>query len=350
MGFNKGEWSEMYVFLYLLENPNLIIVDENLKIIQKNIFKVLEIILDNKKYKIEDNKIIKIVNNKQDVNFDIKFISNQNKILLENILTCKSSNGSFNIDEINSFIADFFDAKKPKGSSNSKSDLDFIALDKKLNRNINLSYNIKSNLGNKGTLLNASNNTNFIYEISNIDDSIMQRSNEILSSKKLLDRCNFLISNGANIQFYKIQSDIFEYNLKLIDSNLDQFLAQILLLSYKENEKDILKLIKLISKNDKNSFSFYKKKIGDFIHTITFGMRAGEKWNGINEINGGIIIVAKSGEVFLLDLIYFKHIVDKYLINNVKLDSPSFRRYRMFDIYKEDNKYFLKLNLQIRFK
>jgi len=43
MGFNKGEWSELYSFLYLLENPNLIIVDENLQIIEQNLFKILEI-------------------------------------------------------------------------------------------------------------------------------------------------------------------------------------------------------------------------------------------------------------------------------------------------------------------
>jgi len=52
----------------------------------------------------------------------------------------------------------------------------------------------------------------------------------------------------------------------------------------------------------------------------------------------------------LLDLIYRRNIVDKYLIDNIKLDSPSSSRYGMFDIYKENGKYFFKLNLQIRFK
>jgi len=79
-------------------------------------------------------------------------------------------------------------------------------------------------------------------------------------------------------------------------------------------------------------------------------MRASEEWDGTNEVNGGIIIVTKSGEVYLLDLIYFKTIVDKYLIDNIKLDSPSSKRYKMFDIYKEDGRYYFKLNLQVRFK
>lgn len=105
----------------------------------------------------------------------------------------------------------------------------------------------------------------------------------------------------------------------------------------------------MISKNQ-DEINFYKKKIQDFANSVTFGMRVGEKWNGKNEVNGGIILVTKKAEVYLLDLVYFKDIVNKYLINNIKLDSPSSNRYKMFDIYKNNNKYYFKLNLQIRFK
>ena len=135
----------------------------------------------------------------------------------------------------------------------------------------------------------------------------------------------------------------------MIDSNLNNILAKILYLSYKKNEKNIKNLIKLISKNQ-DEYNFYKKKISDFTNAVTFGMRAGEKWNGKNEVNGGIILVTKNGAVYLLDLIYFKDIVDKYLIDNIKLDSPSSNRYKMFDIYKKNDKYYFKLNLQVRFK
>ncbi len=43
-------------------------------------------------------------------------------------------------------------------------------------------------------------------------------------------------------------------------------------------------------------------------------------------------------------------IVDKYLIDNIRLDSPSSTRYKMFEIYKKNNRYYFKLNLQVRFK
>ncbi len=212
-------------------------------------------------------------------------------------------------------------------------------LDNHRNMAILLKYNIKSNLGNPATLLNASNHTNFIYEVTNINDSIMYQSNAISTHKKLLDKYNFLKNNKASINFVNTESEVFKNNLKLIDSKLDEILAKILLISYDNNNKDINELLSIISVNDYEHM-FYKKKIGDFANAVTFGMRAGEIWNGINEVNGGILLVTKTGEVYLLDLIYYKYIVDRYLIDNIKLDSPSSTRYKMFDIYKENDRYF----------
>lgn len=349
MGFNKGEWSELYTFLHLLENPNLVIVDENLEVIDNTFFKILEIILADKKYKIEAHDIIKLFNNGQTQNYSISDLSGQNKILLAKMLAHKSAKGSFEISEIQPLIDDFFDGQKPKGASNVKADLIANVLDNKFNNIVNLNYNIKSSLGSPATLLNASNHTNFIYEITGIDDAIMNQSNKITTPKKLLDRCSFLKSKGAIFSFIKTESCIFERNLKLIDSKLHEILAQMLILSYECNQKDIKELITLISNNSDENI-FYKKKLGDFANAVTFGMRAGKQWNGTNEVNGGIILVTKTGEVYLLDLIYFENIVDKYLIDNIKLDSPDPNRYFMFNIYKENGKYFFKLNLQIRFK
>jgi len=349
MGFNKGEWSELYTFLHLLENPNLVIVDENLEVIDNTFFKILEIILADKKYKIEAHDIIKLFNNGQTQNYSISDISGQNKILLAKILAHKSAKGSFEISEIQPLIDDFFDGQKPKGASNVKGDLTANVLDNKFNNNVTLKYSIKSSLGRPATILNASEHTNFIYRVTNIDDDIMDDCNSLDGSEKLLDRCRFLASKGAKIKFQKVESTIFKDNLQLIDSNLDKFLAEILYASYEMNQKNLKELICLLSKS-KNKYNFYKKKITDLANAVTFGMRAGEKWDGINEVNGGIILVTKTAEVYLLDLIYFKSIVDKYLIDNIKLDSPSSTRYKMFDIYKENGKYFFKLNLQIRFK
>ncbi len=351
MGFNKGEWSELYTFLYLIDNPNLVIVDENLQQKNNKIFQILEFLLANEtKYKLlENNKVMKILSNGVNKEYEINYINSQHKILLEKIIAHRSAKGTFNINEIQPLINDLLDGNKLKGSSKVKGDLKAIVFDTIKNNDLNISYNIKSELGAKATLLNASNHTNFIYEVTNINDSIMTQNNNINTRTKLIDKCNLLKSNGAIFNFIKTESSVFTNNLKLIDSKLDEILAKMLILSYEKNTKDIKVLLSLII-NDTTSEIYYKKKIADFANAVTFGMRASEEWNGINEVNGGIIIVTKTGKVYLLDLIYFKSIVDKYLIDNIKLDSPSSSRYKMFKIYKENNKYYFKLNLQVRFK
>ena len=351
MGFNKGEWSELYTFLYLIDNPNLVIVDENLQQKNDTTFKILEFLLANKtKYNLfGENKVIKIQPNGINKVYDINYICRQHKLLLQKIMAHKSAKGTFEINEIQPLINDLLDGNKLKGSSQVKGDLEAIVFDSIKNNNFNISYNIKSNLGAGATLLNASSHTNFIYEVKNIDDSIMTKNNEINTRTKLIDKCKFLKNNGAIFNFLKTESAIFGNNLQLVDSNLNEILAQMLILSYENNEKDIKILLSSIIE-DETSALYYKKKIGDFANAVTFGMRASEIWNGVNEVNGGIIIVTKTGEVYLLDLIYFKSIVDKYLIDNIKLESPSSTRYKMFKIYKENNRYYFKLNLQIRFK
>ncbi|MBN2824571.1 MAG: HpaII family restriction endonuclease [Campylobacterales bacterium] len=349
MGFNKGEWSELYTFLYLLLNPNLAIVDEHLKVVDNSLFQVVEIVSKDKSYKIDKKRVIKINSDGKQNEYNLTYLSHNNKLLLQKIQTHTKVRGSFEIDEIKPLVDDFFDGKKPKGSSRTKGDLNATLFDRKLHRSVNLSYNIKSNLGRPATLLNASSHTNFIYEVSNIDDKIMEQNNAIEGRKKLLQRYQFLTRHGAKIAFYQVESQAFDYNLKMIDSNLDKLLAQMLLLSYQENQKDILKLLEMMHKSQ-DEYIIATKKTQDFANAVTFGMRASQKWSGVNEVKGGILLVMHSGKVYLLDLIYFKEMVNRYLINNIKLESPSSRRYKMFEIYKDDGKYYFKLNLQIRFK
>ncbi len=358
MGFNKGEWSELYTFLYLIDNPNLVVVDEKLQQNNNTTFKILEFIInDCVNYKFSENNIIKTPFIGDNKSYSISHISNQHKLLLQKILLSKGKKGAFDIPAIQPLVDDLLDGNKLKGSSSVKGDLKTIVFDSIKNNNLNISYSIKSELGAKATLLNASNHTNFIYEVQDINDSIMEKINKIATKKKseegfsskLLDSCKELKSNNAKFNFIKTESDIFSNNLKLIDSKLDEILSQMLILSYEKNEKDIKNLLSLII-TDETSKIYFNKKMCDFASSSSFGMFPSKKWNGKNEVNGGIIIVTKTGEVYLLDLIYFKDIVDKYLIENIKLESPSSSRYKMFQIYKEDGKYYFKLNLQVRFK
>ena len=102
--------------------------------------------------------------------------------------------------------------------------------------------------------------------------------------------------------------------------------------------------------NEFTDETFALKKLGDFLEAISFGFFPSVKWNGVNDVNGGLIVVKKDGKVVILDLVYFRQNVINYLIEETKLDSPSSSRYHMLDLYIENGKIYFKLNLQIRYK
>mgnify|MGYP003373910048 FL=1 len=155
-------------------------------------------------------------------------------------------------------------------------------------------------------------------------------------------------SLGGKISFHKIECWNFDYNLRLIDSNMPKYLGDVLLDSY-EYENKSLKDLFLKNGNFSDS-NFALKKLGDFLEAISFGFFPSIKWDGVNNVNGGLIVVKKDGKVVILDLVYFKQKVINYLIEETKLDSPSSTRYHMLELYVENGRVFFKLNLQIRYK
>lgn len=349
---NRGEWSELYVVLYLLLYPDLQIVDSNLNTIKdsENTFKVTEVIASshvNLKLIVEVDSVLVTINEIEYSRIDIVDVESACKELINSIVSVSKNSGSFQIPGLDLFIMQFLNNQKFKSKSQAKEDLRLVVFDSNKSNEVLLNFSVKSSLGNPPTLLNSSQHTNFKYKITNLDRKYIQLINSIKSKSKLVDRLNMILELGGTIEFVSIDSETFLYNLKIIDTNMPKYLANTLLYSYQSQTKT-LKNIFILS----NSFPdevFALKKLGDLLNAISFGFFPGIKWSGKNEVNGGLIIVDEIGKVKIIDLIYHKSVVDEYLINSVKLDSPSSTRYKMLELYEEDNEMFFTLNLQIRY-
>ena len=63
---------------------------------------------------------------------------------------------------------------------------------------------------------------------------------------------------------------------------------------------------------------------------------------------GGIIIVKENGELVCYH-IYNRNEFQNYLLCNTQLEQASTSRYKFGDLYVENGRVLLKLNLQIRF-
>ena len=95
--------------------------------------------------------------------------------------------------------------------------------------------------------------------------------------------------------------------------------------------------------------SMYRRKVGTLLYDMFTGMRLSDAWNGRSSVNGGYIVAKDDGDV----IAYHSCMADEFkdfLIHQLGFESPSASRHHYMKIYKENGKYYLKLNLQIRFK
>lgn len=72
-------------------------------------------------------------------------------------------------------------------------------------------------------------------------------------------------------------------------------------------------------------------------------------WTGNFGIERGILVVTRKGNLVSYH-IYTKNNYKDYLFKYTKLERPSSSRHKYGSIYKEGGKYFIKLNLQVRFR
>jgi len=353
---NKGEWTELLVFVKLLAEQKLYLSDKDLnkKVDSFNLKKVTTRNLDLDFYIIDKSTIQSknsVTNKKNKI--DIAELLSE-----KNLSSIKDSiiNGSktFPIPEFAVIQKTLgFDVVKG-GTSNQKSDIVLDIQNDEFDKQ-NEGFGIKSYLGSKPTLLNASGNTNFIFRVDGLDDSKIDEVNKIDTRHKLKDRIILIEKLGGKFKYIGAEKEIMEYNLKICDSLMPKIVGHLLLSFYEKRISSITKIVNEIHKvGDLNKEINYGEKesleikIKTLLISILLGFFAGKKWDG-NYLANGTIVMKNSGDCVGFHIIDAKSLKD-YLFENIKLDTPSTTRHRFGKLYKErDGKLYFKLNLQLRF-
>lgn len=241
--------------------------------------------------------------------------------------------------------------KKIKGgNSNQKADI-LLDIENEIIQKENEGFGIKSYLGSKPTLLNASGNTNFIFKIKGLEKNnktIIDEVNKINTKTKLKDRINKIEELGGSFEYVGAEKETMDFNLKMIDSQMPQLIGEILLCFYKERVSSIEKITKKIVGKNKDEEILLKNKIKNLLISILLGFFAGTKWDGSYQSNG-TIVMKNDGDCVGFHIVEMENLKN-YLFENIKLDTPSTTRHRFGQLYSEKNgELFFKLNLQLRF-
>jgi DNA (cytosine-5)-methyltransferase 1 len=352
---NKGEWTELYTFIKLLLEKKLLLSDKDLNptgdffIIKKVTTQNLD--LD---FKFLNHGTVKAINKNSKVENNINISDIINSSTLQNIVNrIKEGQGTFEIPDFEIIQSQLGFTVVKGGTSSQKAD---ISLDIEHSTFVkeNEGFGIKSYLGSKPTLLNASGNTNFIFEIKNLNTALIAEINNISTKTKLKDRIEKIISCGGQFNFLKTEKNTMDYNLKMVDSNMPEIIGYILLAFYRNRISKLTDIVDFIcektdiliklSINDKEMLI---DKIKRLLVAILLGLFAGKKWNGEYESNG-TIVVKSMGDLVAFHIIDIENMKD-YLYEHIRLDTPSTSRHKYGLIIQNNSNIEFKLNLQLRF-
>ncbi|BAZ45209.1 C-5 cytosine-specific DNA-methylase [Chondrocystis sp. NIES-4102] len=353
---NKGEWSELLTFIRILSEQHLLLADQYLNP-TSNYLKVTKVTGNkiNRDFRLIGKSEVEIINKDVGSVEKINIAQLINSEVINNLIKqIKAGKGTFTIPEFEVLQNNLGLTLIKGGTSTQKSDI-CLDIEHQLYVKENEGFGIKSYLGSKPTLLNASGNTNFIFEIENLPKEQVDIINAINTKTKLTDRIKAIEKNGGTFKYLAPEKKAMEYNLKMVDFLMPNLIGCILLIFYKHRISSLTKIIDYLDENtnviselgyeDKN---FLISKVKKLLIDNLLGFFPGSKWDGCYEANG-IIVVKNSGEQVAFHIIDIETL-KSYLFNNIKLDTPSTTRHRYGKIIQEnDRKMYFKLNLQLRF-
>lgn len=347
---NKGEWSELYVFIQTLINKHIPLANKDLtpKTTLLHVEKVTNHNIS-KSYYLNDSTEITVVDKHSGNTIDTIDTTN---IITPHVLEVikdkiRNGNGSFSIDDFDVIQNALGLSIVKGGTSEQKAD---IVLDVQTDKFavIDEGYGIKSYLGNKPTLFNASGATNFIYRITGLSSNFIDEINGIKSRTKIIDRINAIEENGGLLHYVGAENTTLNHNLIKVDGDLPQIVGRMLLCFYKMRISSIDKVVENICDASEDILSI-QIKVKRLLLDMLLGFFPSKEWDGEYGANG-TIVVKQDGESVAFHIIDQKEFKE-YLFENIKFDTPSSTRHRFGKIYieKDGNMYF-KLNMQLRFK
>ena len=353
MAGNKGEWSELYAFLRLLSQGRVYAANEKVEKIDDVYYPILKIMREEVKgkvidYVIDDDMVHLEMQSSRIMSIPRNELDKNANLLLKEIA---SHSGSFEVEEIANF-ANGIKVTKIKAPSTNTTDISMQIEDIHTNFIRNVGFSIKSEVGNAPTLLNAGLTTNFIYKVTGISSEQAEEINAIATRTKIKDKISKIAELGGEIQYCGMYHDGFKRNLIMVDSSMPEIIGNMLLYFYTEDVKECSKLVDMLGERDPLGYGdlmMYTYKFKKFLCSCALGMKPAKPWDGLDEANGGYIIVKADGEILAYH-IYNRNFFEQYLLDNTILDRASTSRHEYMSLYEENGEMFIKLNLQIRFR
>ena len=348
---NVGEWSEVYALAYLLSKGGGYGANDQQEAILTLFYKVLEAL-----FKSEVNGadlIYKVKNKEIEINVASKLVGNVARIKLAKLaqelhreLLLPHAGRAFTLPKGDEVLRTLMKSSA-SASSRSYTDIALKLEDQKTHMPTPfIGFSIKSQLSGAATLLNATAATNFKYEIVPSKRTVQGQIPKFGPSLK--PDMQELVNRGYKLKFVKILNDIHQNNMNLIDSNLADYMANLLFETTQHSNNHFSKIAEIVYPPTEGHNQAVLLKLKRYLGNVMLGMTPTTPWSGQPTDFGGLILVKQTGDVLFYYLYNMADFQD-FLYNNLKFEYGQRSRHNFGSPYKEGGKTFINLNLQLRF-
>lgn len=351
---NKGEWSELWAFVQSMATGKIDLCDEHLTPLIGQQLPLQKVFREDVIFDLSDpDNISFTLPDATQIQVSRSLLRIEVKEFFKEFTNAKGR--AFSCISGEKLLKDFYQSKL-KAPSRQKKDIEFEILDPKVLIPRRVGFSVKSQIGGKSTLFNASkDNTNFCFEL--IGGTFSKSSiNSIVKGDKIKERVAAIINAGCQFEFSHCKGQVFNQNLIKIDSQMPELMGWATLISFamprgKRNITDVLTdqrfldhCSKIAVPLDQSSIEY---KFKHFLSAVALGMVPATPWSGIINADGGYLVVKKTGDLVCFH-VYNLGDFQEYLLRHSSFDTPKSGRHKFGEIYEQNGRYFFDVNLQIR--
>lgn len=341
--FNYGEWTEAYVFLRLLGNGRIYGANADFERDETVYMDIINIIRHERDHILKFERVMEdSVVNAYDNTMLFRVMAYAELIekadyLYNAIREVTSNDRKFAVPEIEEYLKElkFSQPKVPKLPPNvattygKKTDI-IITIEDSIDHAVSTTgFSVKSHLGSASSLFNSSLASRLKYEIVGCTDEEMDEinGNQIDSEIGMFQ----YIKNNPNLALEFIgTSEEFEANLDFVELTMAEILNNTMLVQIgyldraeSSSTKDLAARVAEINPiNVRRADEWYKAKFKNLLFASFSGLTASEPWDGRNRLSGGYIDVNRDGE-----MLYYRAVSDdvfnSFLYEHTFFDRPS---------------------------
>lgn len=331
---NIGEWGEAYALLWLLAYKRVFNADSHGNKISDEYSDVQQIL----RREVDDKRITFTINGEYvEVFHDDQFVGQvpRNKFrqaaehLYQELLHMPKATATFSEGEFLKSLG----CESLKASSQMKADLIAIVLDGQIGARARRNYSIKTVIGGKPSLANASHVSYVDYILG--DDFDEEKAEEVNSipkkgacivkkTKKVLELCN------GHAPVPHIRNATFRRNLMRAYYRAPEVVGLALFYGQMHSGKPVIESIADLKKYDplhltKEDWDDYDLGIRRYLWAVTLGLTPSNNWR-VEETADGYLLVNNNGQVYSYQTSRQRDF-ENYLLLHSKWDTPSLGRY-----------------------